>query len=45
MDNKNSAASFVTLLQKELNGNVERFTTHESNPSCNKSRYCKLRKY
>ena len=37
MDNKNVAACFVPLLQKELNGNVERFTTHESNPSCIKS--------
>ena len=28
---------FATLLQNKLNSHVERFTTHESNLSCNKS--------
>ena len=36
---------FAPLLQKELNSDVARFTTHESNLSCNKSGCCKLCEY
>ena len=35
--NKKRATCFATLLQNKLNSHVERFTTHESNLSCNKS--------
>ena len=37
------ATCFETLLQNELNTHVARFTTHESNLSCNKSGCYKLR--
>ena len=36
------ASSFATLLLNELNSVVARFTTHESNLSCNKSGCWKL---
>ena len=39
------ATCFETLLQNELNTHVARFTTHESNLSCNKSGCYKLRGY
>ena len=45
MDNKNLAACFVTLLQKELKSDVARFTANNSNLSCIKSGCCKLREY
>ena len=35
--NEKRATCFATLLQNKLNSHVERFTTHESNRSCNKS--------
>ena len=34
----------ATLLQNEFNSDIARFTTHESNLSCNKSACCRLRK-
>ena len=38
------ARYFATLLQNELNGDVARFTTHQSNLFRNKSACCRLRK-
>ena len=35
----NRANCFAILLQNELNSDVARFTTHESNLSCNKSAF------
>ena len=37
MGNQKRASCFATLMQNELNCDVERFTTYESNLYCNKS--------